>query len=64
MSTTHQHTLTHGEWLNPLTAGAEHIWFSFFYQHIKYHILNMVSIELNINQQYLKRVDLHFVKSE
>ena len=37
--------------------------FLFFYEHIKYHILNMVKIKCDINQQDLKRVDLHFVKS-
>ena len=47
--------------VNPLTAGAG---FSFFYWHIKYHILNMLKIKCDINQQYLRRVDLHFVKSE
>ena len=35
-----------------------------FYEHIKYHILNMLKIKCDINQQDLKRVDLHFVKSE
>ena len=45
---------------NPLTAGAAYIRVFFFYQHIRYHILNM----LKINQQDLKRVDLYFVKSE
>ena len=28
------------------------------------HILNMLKIKCDINQQDLKRVDLHFVKSE
>ena len=45
--------------LNPLNAGPEYIRFSFF----KYHILKMVKIKCDINQQDLKRVD-HFVKSE
>ena len=36
----------------------------FFYQHIKYHILNRLKIKCDINQQDFKRVDLHFVKSE
>ena len=35
-----------------------------FYKHIKYHILNMLKIKCDINQQDLKRVYLHFVKSE
>ena len=30
----------------------------------KYHLLNMLKIKCDINQQYLKTVDLHFVKSE
>ena len=30
----------------------------------KYHILKMVPIKCDINQQDLNRVDLHFVKSE
>ena len=41
-----------------------HIYSVFFYQHLKYHILNMFKIKGDINQQDLKRVDLHFVKSE
>ena len=49
---------------NPLTAGAEYIRFFIFYWHIKYHVLNMLKIKCVINQQYLKRVYLHFVKSE
>ena len=35
-----------------------------FYYHIKYHILNMLKIKCDINQQDLNRVDLHFVKSK
>ena len=50
--------------LNPLTAGAAYIWVFIFYKHIKYHILNMLKIKCDINQQDLKRVALHFVKSE
>ena len=49
---------------NPLTAGAAYIWVFIFYQHIKYNLLNMLKIKCDINQQYLKTVDLHFVKSE
>ena len=49
---------------NPLTAGVAYIRVFNFYQHIKYHILNMVKIKCDINQHYLKRADLHFVKSE
>ena len=47
--------------LNPLTAGAAYIRVFVFYQH---HIFNMLKIKCDINQQDLKRVDLHFVKSE
>ena len=50
--------------INPLTAGAAYIRVFIFYQHIKYHILNMLKIKCDTNQQDLKRVDLHFVKSE
>ena len=35
-----------------------------FYWHIKYYLLNMLKIKYDINQQYLKTVYLHFVKSE
>ena len=50
--------------INTLTAGAAYIRVFIFYQHIKYHLLTMVNIKFDINQQYLKTVDLHFVKSE
>ena len=50
---------------NPLTAGTAYIWAFIFYQDIKYHILNiMTKKQCDINQQYLKTVDLHFVKFE
>ena len=49
---------------NPLTAGAAYIRVFIFYQHIEYHILKMLKKKCDINQQYLKTVDLHFVKSE
>ena len=49
---------------NRLTAGAAYIRVIIFYSHIKYHILNMFKIKCDINQQDLKRADLHFVKSE
>ena len=50
---------------NPLTAGAAYIRVFIFYWHIKYHILSIfLKIKYDINQQELKRVDLHFVKSE
>ena len=49
---------------NPSTAGVAYIQVSTFYKHIKYHLLNMLKINCDINQQYLKTVDLHFVKFE
>ena len=49
---------------NSLTAGAVYIRVFIFYYHIKYHILNMLKIKCDINQQDLNRFDLHFVKSE
>ena len=50
---------------NPLTAGAVHIlFFTFFYWHITYQLLSLFKIKSDINQQGLKIVDLHFVKSE
>ena len=48
----------------PLTAGAAYFWVFIFYYHFKYHILNMLKNKCDINQQDLKRVNLHFVKSE
>ena len=39
--------------INPLTAGAAYIRVFIFYQHIKYHLLNMLKIKYDINQQYL-----------
>ena len=56
--------VSHPTSLNPLTAGAAYIQVFIFYQHIKYHRLNMLKISCDINQQDLKTVDLHFVKSE
>ena len=38
--------------------------FSFFISTLSYHILNMLKVKCDINQQYLKTIDLHFVKSE
>ena len=49
---------------NSLTAGAAYIRVFICYYHIKYHILNMLKIKCDINQKDLKRLDLHFVKSE
>ena len=45
-------------------TGAAYILVFIFYFHIKYHLFNVSKINCDINQQYLKRVDLHFVKSE
>ena len=56
--------MVHWSTFNPLTAGVAYIRVSIFYEHIKYHILNMLKIKCDIKQQYLKTVDLHFVKSE
>ena len=50
--------------IDPLTAGAVHIRFLHFYQHIAYQLLNPLKIKSDINQQDLTFVDLHFVKSE
>ena len=50
--------------VNPLTAGAAYLRVFIFYQHIKYHLLNMEKIKCDINRQYLKTDDPHFVKSE
>ena len=50
--------------VNPLTVGAAYIRVFIFYWHIKYHLFTMLKIKCDINQQYLKTVDLHFVKSE
>ena len=49
--------------INPLTAGAAYFWIFIFNKPIKYHLLNMLKIKCDINQQYFKTVDLHFVKS-
>ena len=51
-------------YFNPLTAGAAFMRVFIFYYYIKYHLLNMLNIKCDINQQDLKRVYLHFVKSE
>ena len=50
--------------VNPLAAGAAYSRVLIFYYNINYHILNMLKIKCDINQQDLKRVVLHFVKSE
>ena len=52
-------------WLfNPSPAGAEYIRVFILYYRIKYQLLHMLEIKCDINQQYLKTVDPHFVKSE
>ena len=59
-----QGSLRHLSPFNPLTAGAAYIRvFTFLLAH-KYHLLTKLKIKSDINQQYLKTVDLHFVKSE
>ena len=40
--------------INPLTAGAAYIRVFIFYEHIKYHVLNMLKIKCDINQQDFK----------
>ena len=50
--------------VNLLAAGTAYIRVFIFYQHIKYHLLNMFMIKCDITQHYLKTVNLHFVKSE
>ena len=47
-----------------LQPPVSHIFGGFFYYHMKYHLLNMVKIKHDFNQQYFKTGDLHFVKSE
>ena len=49
---------------NPLTAAPDNIRFFIFYYHLKYQLLNMLKIKHIINQQDLKIVHFHFVKSE
>ena len=46
----------HLDMVNTLTAGAAYIQVFIFYKHIKYHILNMLKIKCDINQQDLKTV--------
>ena len=53
--------------INPLTAGAWYIRVFIFFSTFCTTFLNMLEIKCDINQQYLKTVDLHFghfVKSE
>ena len=64
LRTIHSHVNPGRVVLNPSTAGDAYIRVVIFYQHIKYHILNMLKMNYDINQQDLKRVNLHFVKSE
>ena len=45
--------------LNGLTAGHDTIrFYIFFYQHIKYQLLNMLNIKRDINQHDFKIIDL------
>ena len=60
----HEFFAVSGLLFNPLTAGVAYIRIFIFYKHIKYHLSDMLEITCDINQQYLKTVDLHFVKSE
>ena len=49
----------------PLTTGPDYIRFStILHKHITCVILNKVKVKRDISQQYLKIIDLHFVKSE
>ena len=48
----------------PLTAGVVYIRVFIFYKHIKVSPFKHVKDKYDSNQQYLKTVDLHFVKSE
>ena len=43
-----------------LTAGGEYIRVFIFYWNIKCHVLYMLKRKCDINQQNLKKVDLHF----
>ena len=49
---------------NPLTAGAAYIRVFIFISTLSTTCLDMLKIKCDINQQDLKRVDLHFVKFE
>ena len=51
---------------SPFTAGPGiySFFFSLFYYHIMYQLLNMLKIKRDTNQQDSKIVDLYFVKSE
>ena len=48
---------------SPLTAATDYIRFYILHYQIKYQLLNMLKIQLDINQQYFKIVALHFIKS-
>ena len=49
---------------NPLSAGAAYDRVFILYKHIKYLLLNLLKIKCDINQQYMKTVERHFVKSK
>ena len=51
-------------YINPLTAGTVHIRFLHFLLAYYISACKPVKIKSDINQQDLKFVDLHFVKSE
>ena len=38
--------------------------FHIFYLHITHQLLNVLKTKRDINQRYMKKVDLHFVRSE
>ena len=50
---THSHSMImYPLTLNPLTAGAAYLRVFIFYWRIKYHLINMLKIKCDINQQY------------
>ena len=49
--------------INPLTAGAAYIRFSFFISTLSTTFKHVTKIKCDINQQYLKTVDFHFAIS-
>ena len=48
---------------NPLTAGAAYVRVFISISTLRTTLIIMIKIKCDIKQQYLKRVDLHFVKS-
>ena len=49
---------------NPLNADADYMFLRFFSHIIKYEILNMLRIKLDINRHDCNSFYSHFVKSE